>query len=293
MVVPRIAVWRQDLLLPLRPAAAVDERAVLLDPVRRRQHEDFRVDLRRIHPRSTPELRARRREGVEHDQPLELGERLKHLVGVGSDAGRGHAGENHALHLPLERLVVDRHPRRVDGGLRDEVVRVLVVFGGLRAVPGLKQAHHEIAVVGPEEVPGVRIALLRGARGDVPVEVLLPGRRDAQVAGKDFPADGVVGVALDVGVAALSVHPAPRPSHVAEQQLQERGGADELAACGVMGQPDRVDDRHHLVWLSHLADELRDLHELIDGDPGDARDHLRRVARVVLHQKLEDRARVL
>ena len=55
----------------------------------------------------------------------------------------------------------------------------------------------------------------------------------------------------------------------------------------------RVHDGHDLVGLSHLADELRDLEVLLDGDAGDARDHLRRVARVVLLHELEDALRIL
>ena len=167
-------------------------------------------------------------------------------------------------------------------------------FVGRRvAVPGLEQADHELPVVRAEEVPGIGVELLGRALRDVVVEVLLARRRDAQVAGQDLPRDGVVGVALDVGVAALGVHAAARPPHVAQQELEDRGRADELAAGRVMREPDRVDDGHHLVGPAALADDLGDLEELLGRDAGDRGDHLRRVARVVLAQELEDRARVL
>ena len=61
----------------------------------------------------------------------------------------------------------------------------------------------------------------------------------------------------------------------------------------MLREPDRVDDRHHLVGLAHLADQLRDPHELVLRDPSDARHHLRGVARVMLLHQLEDGLRVL
>ena len=57
-------------------------------------------------------------------------------------------------------------------------------------------------------------------------------------------------------------------------------------------QADGIHDRHDLVRLAHLADDLRDLHELVDRDAGNARDHLGCVPRVVVPQELEHRTRV-
>src|SRR5438445_1799611 len=280
-------------LLPLHPAAAVNDRAVLLDPVRGRDHEHFGLDRLRVRAGPTPELRAGRRQRVHHRQPLEVGEGLHHLVGVGADAGRGHARQDDAFHLPLERLVVDRDPRRVGGGLGQIVERVVVFVRRRVAVPGLEQADDELPIVRAEEVPGVRVELLGRALGHVVVEVLLARGRDAQVAGQDLPGDRVVGIALDVGVTALGVHAAAWTSHVAEQELQNGGRANELAAGGVVREPDRVDDRHHLVGPAGLADDLRDLEELRLRDTGDRGDHLGGVARIVLAQELEYRAGML
>src|SRR5437867_3656034 len=56
VVVPGMALVSQDLVLPLRPPAAVDERAVLLDPVGGLQHEDLGLDLAGVYPRCVPEL---------------------------------------------------------------------------------------------------------------------------------------------------------------------------------------------------------------------------------------------
>ena len=103
----------------------------------------------------------------------------------------------------------------------------------------------------------------------------------------------MVGVALDVGVAALGVHAAARPPHVAEEQLEQSRAPDELGAGRVLGEADRVHDRHDLVGPAHLAHQLADLEELLLRDPGDVRDHLGRVAGVVRLHELEDAARVL
>ena len=226
-------------------------------------------------------------------EPLELAERLLHLVGVRPDAGGGHPAQDQALHLALQRLVEDAHPGRVPVRLRDVVERELVALRGLVPVPRLEQADHEVAVVRAEEVQGVRRRLLRRAALDVVVEVALARQRNPEVAGQGLPGERVVGVALDVRVAALGVHAAARAPDVAEQQLQHRAGADHLRAGRVVGEADRVDDRHHLVRPAHLADELRDLEELFARDAGDALDHLGRVARVVLAHQVQHRARML
>src|SRR5205085_6532934 len=121
--------------------------------------------------------------------------------------------------LSLQGLVVDGHPRGVHRWLRYVVVRVLVVLRGLRAVPPLEKAHHEVAVVRAEEIPRIRIALLWGVDVDVVRQVLLPRTGNAKVARKDLPTDRVVGVALDVRVTALRVHSAARAAHIPEDEL--------------------------------------------------------------------------
>ena len=212
----RLALRRDDLILPLRPATTVDERAVFLDPVGGREHEHLCLDLARVDARGAPELRARGRQRVHDHQPFEVRQRLLNLVGVRTDAGGRHAGQDYALHLALQRLVVDRHPRRVLARLGHVVERELIGFGGGIAVPGLEGADHELAVVGPEKVPRVRIRLLGRALGHIVVKVLLARRWDLQIAREDLPRDCVVGVALDVGMAALGIHAPTRPAHVAK-----------------------------------------------------------------------------
>src|SRR5439155_1020745 len=89
------------------------------------------------------------------------------------------------------------------------------------------------------------------------------------------------------------VHPAAGPANVPQQQLQHRAGADQFAAGRMLGEADRVDDRHYLVGLAHLADQLGDAHELVLRNPGNARHHVGGVARVMLLHQLEDGVRIL
>ena len=100
-----------------------------------------------------------------------------------------------------------------------------------------------------------------------------------------------VGGALDVRVAAQRVHAAAGAADVAEQQLQHRRGADDLRAEGVLRPADGVDDRRRLLHVAVFADrreQIGGFQKLILRDAGDALDHLRRVARVLLLQQLKD-----
>ena len=175
-------------------------------------------------------------EGV-HDvtSHLRLASACMHLVGVGPDAGRRSSRDSiRPSILPLSAWSKMREPRRVRGRLGDVVEGELVALRGRVAVPRLEQADHELPVVrrrrssASSGAPSWARSARRSRRG------CAGPARDPQVAGQDLPRDRVVGVALDVGVAALGVHAAARAPHVAEQELEHRAGADELRRrwCG-------------------------------------------------------------
>ena len=86
---------------------------------------------------------------------------------------------------------------------------------------------------------------------------------------------------------------AARPSHVPEQLLDDRRGADVLHAHGVLGPADGVAERTGLLASRVLRDRLAVVDELLGRATARLRDELRRVALVVLLQDLEDAARVL
>ena len=68
-----------------------------------------------------------------------------------------------------------------------------------------------------------------------------------------------VGRALDRGVAAQRHDAAARPADVAEQKLQQRAGADDLDAVGVLRPGDGVGERRRPVRAGVGQDRLGDL----------------------------------
>src|SRR6266849_7908902 len=97
-------------------------------------------------------------------------------------------------------------------------------------------------------------------------------------------------------MASQSVDAASGAPHVAKQKLQHRRSADDLRAKGVLRPAHGVDDRSDLLHVAVLADggkQVGGLQELILRDAGDALDHFRRVARVLLLEELENTARML
>ena len=87
---------------------------------------------------------------------------------------------------------------------------------------------------------------------------------------------------------------AARPPDVAEQQLQDRGRADDLHAVECCVQSDRVADRAGLArGPERDVKRVGDLEEALLRDAADLLDHLRRVAREMPLQDLKDAARML
>ena len=82
-------------------------------------------------------------------------------------------------------------------------------------------------------------------------------------------------------------------AHVAEQQLQDRGAADELRAQGVLGPADGVGEAGGPLAAGVLRDRAGEVAEVVQADPADVADHLRGVAGIVALEDLEDGPRVL
>src|SRR3954454_5032722 len=80
---------------------------------------------------------------------------------------------------------------------------------------------------------------------------------------------------------------------VAEQELDDRGGTDDLHADGVLRPADRVDERARPLAPRVLAERFRDMEEVLDGAAARLCDELRRVARVVALHDLEDAVGIL
>ena len=170
----------------------------------------------------------------------------------------------------------------VAAGQPRQVVETEVIGLGSRvAPPGLEQADRIRAHVGPE-------ALVRALGVHVGGEILVPVHvRHGQVSGQQVEQGGDVGGALDRGVSAQRENAAPGPADVAEQQLEDGGGADVLHADGVLGPADAVDERRGAVGARILRHELADPGERVRRHAAGLLDHLRGVAREMPLQHLE------
>ncbi len=184
------------------------------------------------------------------------------------------------VHDGLVGAVVSGQPRQV-------VEAVVVVGGGRVAPPGLQQAHR----VGPHVSPEAGPALVGR---DEPVEVLVLVRvRHRDVARQEVEQRRDVGRALDAGVPAQREDATAGPADVAEQGLQDRGGADVLHADAVVGPADGVTECRRALAPAVAGDRVGDLRELRRLDAADVLHHLRGVAGEVPLEDLVDAARVL
>jgi hypothetical protein len=290
---PAVLLGLDRLEVPLQEPLRVGERALFLDVARGRQEEDLGADLLRSQLTGldlgavVPERRGLDLDEVAHDEPVELGEpESLHLAVRGADRGvlagddvaLDRAGE-HLLDGPVDGVVV------VDAGEIAE--REVVVGRRRRAPPGLQQRHHVRAGVAPPAALGRRAI-------DVVVEpVVLRRVRHLEVAGEDVVQRRDVRRALDRRMAAQCDDPAARSPDVAEEQLDDRRGADVLDADRVLCPADRVGERRGSVAARVAAQRLGDGFELCDGAAARLRDDVGRVAGVVPLEDLEDAARVL
>ena len=225
---------------------------------------------------------------VADHQPLELGQRAPLQPRVLRADRRVLPHHEEAVEPAVERAQHRRDVRVVAGDLRQAAEAVVVLLRGGVAEVGLQQRDDVLVEVRPP-------ALLGAVALDVGGEVVLAlaALRHRQVAGQQVVERRDVGRALDRRVAAEREDAAAGPAHVAEQQLQHRGGADHLHAGGVLRPPDRVTERRRPLAARVGDQRLGHAQEVLLRDAAHLLDHLGRVAREVLHQLAEDGARVL
>ena len=207
---------------------------------------------------------------------------------VGRPHGRVLAQHEHAVHVAVEHPEHGRVDRVVAGQPRQVVEAVLVAGVGVLAPPRLEQAGRVRLHVAPE-------AAGRGVQLEEPLEAVVRVRvRHRDVAGEDVVERRDVGRPLDRRVAAQREDAAAGAADVAQQQLDDRGGADDLHADGVLRPADRVADRRRALAAGVAAQRLGDatgtrraVHAAHVGD------ELGRVPAVVALEQLEDAARML
>ncbi len=224
---------------------------------------------------------------VADDEPVELREpeplcapvRRSDRGVLARDDVAADAAAEHPLHRPVVRVVV------VD---QRQVVEAEVVVGGGRVAPPRLQQRDDVRV-GAAPAAGRRRRAL-----DVPGQAtLVVDARHREVAGQRVVQRRDVGRALDRRVPAQREDAAARPADVAEQELDDRRGADDLRAGRVLREADRVHERARPLAARVAADRLGVPEELLDRAAARVRDGLGRVAREVPLQDLEHATRVL
>ena len=279
--------------MPLQHPLGVGEAARLLGVRRRGQEEHLGLDVFGAHLPGLdlgavlPPGRALDHRHVPDDQPVEVGHAEPLHAGVGRADGRVLAEQEVAFASPVQ-LLQHGHVGAVVAGQPGQVVEAEAVLRRRgRAPVRLEQADHVGPGVGPE-------SLGHGDVADVGVQVLVLARvRHRQVAGQQVEQGGDVGRALDGRVAAQGQDAAARAAHVAQQGLQDRGGADVLHAHGVLGPADAVNHRGGAVPAGVRGEQLADPRERLRRHAAGLLDDLRGVPREVALEDLEDAARVL
>ncbi len=97
-------------------------------------------------------------------------------------------------------------------------------------------------------------------------------------------------------MATQRIHAPAGSSDITHYELEHRSRAYNLSTIGMLSPTNSVDDRcdlFHITVFTDRCEKVGSLDELILRNPGDAFDHLRRVARILLFQKLEDTTRML
>ena len=237
----------ERLVAPLQEPLGVREVALLLDVRGGRHQEDLGLRCppcaarpTRTSGESLPEARGLDLGEVAHDEPLEL--------------RRARAACSPACCEPTAGFwPITNSPSRPPSSARSIVGKcewLPEIFGRcgeavvvLRrrgvAEPGLQQRDDVLVEVRPPAALGAarrRCSPRASARSS-------RAARHVQVAGQQVVERRDVGRALDRRVAAHRHDAAARAADVAEQQLEDRAGADHLHAGGVLRPADRVDER--------------------------------------------------
>ena len=126
-------------------------------------------------------------------------------------------------------------------------------------------------------------------RGEINIFLL----RHRQISWKDVEERRDVGRALDGRMSAQREDPAARPPDVAEEQLQDRSGADDLHASGVLRPAHGVTDSRGFVAAGRARENIGDFEKRVLRHAAELLDQRRRVSREVPLENLKDAARML
>ncbi len=294
MIQPAVSRHGQGGTFPLQPTRRVCEGTVLFSKARARQTVHGRLNL--LHfiggdPGRPPKFACFVGIDFADDQPVRFLQGIDVFLRIRTDGHAVHAKGEHAFDDAVVHIVPELHPRVVAVYLGQIVERPVVLFCGGVSVHSLEEAHGEFRRVTPvvERVPLRRLGRLRSDSLQPACKISV--RRDwhFQITGKVVENSGHVRCALNVGMAAQSIHAAACPANVAHQQLQHGCRADRLGSRRMLGPAHGVDDGCRFPDVTVLAyggEQISRLQKLLPWNAGNALDHLGCVAGVVLLQQL-------
>ncbi len=229
--------------------------------------------------------------GFDHladDQPFQFAKGATFHAGVRAGDSGVLAHDEEAIDFAVEHVEKIALMRVIAGYAGDPVKAIFVFFGGGFAVIGFEQADDVfVDVVPPAGAPAVFVDVVLESFGFV-AEL-----GHAQVARQNVVQSWNVGRALDGGVAAEGEDAATGSAHVAQEELQNCGAANDLDAGGVVGPAYGIADRGGFFGAAGFAKSLGDVEEGVFGDSTVLLDQFRSVACEVPAQNLEDTAGVL
>ena len=152
----------------------------------------------------------------------------------------------------------------IAGDARKPVKSEIIFLYRLIAIPGLQQADDVLLKVAPPScVAAVALDVLLQS-----VCIVFP-KWHRQITGKDVVKCGNIRRALDACMSTKSQDAAARPSNVAEQQLENRCGTNDLYSVRMLSPADCVADRASFFRTRSIREYFRDPQELLFGNSAD------------------------
>ncbi len=275
--------------MPLQQSLGICEGSFLCRDARSWKKEDLCADLSRFWSLRIvfPKRRRFRFKPIHDDQPLQFPKAFPVQPGIWT-AGRGILAEHEvsvdfAAHHALKKwklAVIAVDPRQP---IKTEII------GGLSrgTVISLQQTHHHRLHLRP--IPRIEAFVV-----DVSIEVFVMPFDGwlRQVAGQKIVQGWNVRAALNRAVAAHRHDHASGAADVPEQLLQNSGSPNNLRSSRVLRPSDSIDDRRRPLAAAVAAQQFSDTFDIFGLAAAYVRNHLRRVARIVLAEQVQHAVRI-
>ena len=284
-------------VVPLQPARRIHNRTGFFGKTRRGQAEHFGLDVGRVHivriAVVLPESGGFGVERIHHHHKFQLGKSLGYAVGIRERALRIKALHQQAVYLALMHQLghLQHVIHLVPFG--QPIVAPIVFFGGVFAIHPFQEADKK----GGRVAPIIELPRLQGFGGLLFQIIGKSGVAEFvgqhQISRQHGGEQAQIRQALNIGVAAQSVHAAAGHADIAEQKLHHCHGADHLRAGGVLGPAQGIKNSAGFVGHGGFAPGFGDGEEIFFAGAAQRAHHIQRVTRIMLLEQLPNAARVL